>query len=60
MKIAKAKKALESARHELVTLHGLLAMDEAARPHDTFYVDTNAAVDAIDDALKDFIEEEKE
>ena len=42
--------ALRVARHELVTLHGLLAADGAA-PAETWSIDTNAAIAAIDAAL---------
>lgn len=46
------RRALEVARHELVTLHGLLAADSAA-PNETFEIDTIEAVDLIDEALKE-------
>lgn len=42
--------ALEAARHELTTLHGLIAADGAA-PHETWSIDTAAVVAAIDEAL---------
>jgi hypothetical protein len=56
-RIAKAKKALQTARHELVTLHGLLASDGS---YDVGEIDTIDVVGLIDDVLKDFIEEENE
>jgi len=46
----RSRKALEIARHELTTLHGLIAADGAA-PSETWSIDTSAAVVAIDDAL---------
>lgn len=46
------RRALEVARHELVTLHGLIAADGAA-PNETFEVDTIEAVDLIDEALQE-------
>ena len=46
----RSRKALEIARHELTTLHGLIAADGAA-PSETWSIDTCAAVAAIDDAL---------
>lgn len=46
------RRALEVARYELVTLHGLLAADSAA-PNETFEIDTDGAVDLIDEALKE-------
>lgn len=48
----KERKALEMARHELTTLHGLIAADGAA-PNETWSIDTSAAVSAIDDALNE-------
>jgi hypothetical protein len=48
----KERKALEIARHELTTLHGLIAADGAA-PNETWSIDTSAAVAAIDDALNE-------
>lgn len=42
--------ALEVARHELATLHGLIAFDGAA-PSETFAIDTSAAREAVDEAL---------
>lgn len=48
----KERKALETARHELTTLHGLIAADGAA-PNETWSIDTSAAVAAIDDALNE-------
>jgi hypothetical protein len=44
------KQALEAARHELVTLDGLLAADGCA-PHETWTIDTSAVVALIDAAL---------
>ena len=46
------RRALEVARHELVTLHGLVAADGAA-PNKTFKINTSEAVDSIDAALKE-------
>lgn len=46
------RRALEVARHELVTLHGLVVADGAA-PDETFEIDTIEAVDLIDEALKE-------
>lgn len=46
------QQALEVARHELVTLHGLVVADGAA-PNETFEVDTIEAVDLIDEALQE-------
>ena len=48
----RSRKALEIARHELTTLHGLIAADGAA-PSETWSIDTSAAVVAIDDALSE-------
>lgn len=48
----KERKALEMARHELTTLHGLMAADGAA-PSETWSIDTSAVVSAIDDALSE-------
>lgn len=48
----KQRKALESARHELTTLHGLIAADGAA-PQETWSIDTSAVVSAIDEALNE-------
>lgn len=44
-------KALEAARHELITLHGLKAFDGAA-PGEVWALDTSSAVKQIDDASK--------
>ena len=44
------RRALEVARHELVTMHGLIVADGAA-PNETFEIDTNGAVGLIDEAL---------
>lgn len=41
---------LERARHELITLNGLVAADGAA-PADTFDLDTSGTIRLIDDAL---------
>ena len=46
------RKALEAARHELTTLHGLIAADGAA-PQETWSIDTSAVVAAIDEALNE-------
>lgn len=48
----KERKALEMARHELTTLHGLMAADGTA-PSETWSIDTSAVVSAIDDALSE-------
>jgi hypothetical protein len=45
------RKALEDARHELVTLNGLTAFDGPA-PGETFTIDTRDAIDAIDQAIQ--------
>lgn len=45
------QQALTVARHELVTLHGLVAVDAAA-PDESFSIDTNEAVAMIDKVLK--------
>lgn len=45
------KEALEAARHELVTLHGLVAADGEA-PMETFKIDTSDAVQKIDKAIE--------
>jgi hypothetical protein len=47
----KERNALELARHELMTLHGLIAAD-GTTPEETWDIDTSAAVAGIDDALK--------
>ena len=46
------RRALEVARHELVTLHGLIVADGAA-PNETFEIDTIDVVNLIDAALKE-------
>lgn len=46
------RNALLAARHELITLHGLLAADAEA-PDTTWTIDTNDAVQAIDEALSE-------
>lgn len=46
------KQALEAARHELVTLHGLLAADGAS-PSETWVIDTSAAIAQLDMALSE-------
>jgi hypothetical protein len=43
--------ALERARHELVTLHGLLAADGAA-PTITWSIDVGNVIDEIDAAIE--------
>jgi hypothetical protein len=48
----KQRKALEAARHELTTLHGLIAADGAA-PQETWPIDTSAVVAAIDEAINE-------
>jgi hypothetical protein len=48
----KEHRALEIARHELTTLHGLIAADGAA-PQETWSIDTSAAVKSIDDVLNE-------
>lgn len=50
--IERLREALEVARHELVTLHGLKAADGAA-PEETWDIDTSGAVAAIDGALNE-------
>lgn len=45
------RRALEVARHELVTLHGLIVADGAA-PNEAFEIDTDGAVGLIDEALR--------
>jgi len=42
--------ALEAARHELTTLHGLTVCDAAA-PSETWTIDTSEIVRAIDEAI---------
>ena len=44
------QQALTVARHELATLHGLVAVDAAA-PGESFSIDTNETVAVIDKAL---------
>lgn len=44
------RRALEVARHELVTLHRLVVVDGVA-PNETFEIDTNGAIELIDEAL---------
>lgn len=51
-KMNATQRALEVARHELVTLSGLQAADATA-PHETFTIDTNEAIRLIDVALKE-------
>ena len=46
------RRALEVARHELVTLHGLVVADSAA-PNEASEIDTIEAVDLIDEALQE-------
>jgi hypothetical protein len=48
--LSKCRQALNTARHELVTMDGLLAADGAA-PAETFSIDTSKAVAEIDEAL---------
>ena len=45
------KAALEAARHELVTLHGLLAADGVA-PEETFSIDTTKIVEQLDSVIE--------
>lgn len=45
------RRALEVARHELVTLHGLIVADGAA-PNETFEIDTSEAVALLDKVLE--------
>lgn len=45
------KAALEAARHELVTLHGLIAAD-AVSPEDTFSIDTTEIVAQLDAVIE--------
>jgi hypothetical protein len=51
-KAEQSRKALEIARHELTTLHGLIAADGAA-PTETWTIDTNRVVAAIDEVLSE-------
>lgn len=46
------KKALESARHELTTLHGLVAADGTS-PSATFNIDVSGLIDLLDQALSE-------
>jgi len=48
----KQRQALELARYELTTMHGLVAADGAA-PDITWPIDTSKAVAAIDEALSE-------
>ena len=52
LSISLARRALEVARHELVTLHGLVVADGAA-PDETFEIDTSDVVELIAEALKE-------
>ena len=52
LSISLARRALEVARHELVTLHGLVVAD-GAPPDETFEIDTSDVVELIDEALKE-------
>lgn len=45
-------KALKEARHELVTLNGLLAADGAA-PSDTWTINTTPVIEALDVAFSE-------
>ena len=47
------EKALEKARYELVTLHGLLAADGAC-PGITWSIDVGSTIDELDAAIKQF------
>ena len=47
------REAMEAARHELVTLDGLIAADGAA-PAEIFVIDTKATIAKIDAALTEF------
>lgn len=51
----KTRQALEMARHELTTLHGLIAADGAC-PSETFPIDTSEAKAAIDAVLSEFFD----
>ena len=48
----KLRDALEMARHELTTLHGLIAADGAA-PRETWSIDTMGVTSVIDDVLNE-------
>lgn len=50
--MGKLRAALRAARHELTTLHGLLAAD-AEEPQTTWTIDTSVAKEAIDEALNE-------
>ncbi len=50
--------ALELARHDLATLHGLVAADAAA-PQETWRIDTLAVIAAIDAALSAAVDKER-
>lgn len=51
-KAEQLREALEMARHELTTLHGLVAADGMA-PMETWAIDTNKTVAMIDAALNE-------
>jgi hypothetical protein len=48
--VARMRAALEDARHELTTLHGLYAFDGAS-PAETWRLDTGKTVEKVDEAL---------
>lgn len=50
---SKYKEVLEMARHELITLHGLIAADGMA-PRETWMIDTGLAVKEIDEVLNNW------
>lgn len=52
-----ARQALELARHELTTLHGLLAADGMA-PSEIWSIDTGEVVAKIDTVLSEFSRKE--
>ena len=51
MKKTLIKSALESARHELTTLHGLVAADGAA-PNETWPLDESHIIRQLDEAIE--------
>ena len=51
MKALLMKKALEAARHELATLHGLIAADGAA-PTETWTLDESSILRQLDEAIE--------
>ena len=51
MKTTLIKSALEAARHELTTLHGLVAADGAA-PTETWTLDESHIIRQLDEAIE--------